>query len=67
MGHQFVPEGEGVGSHGVISTTVTQSVPEDVKAKAWGTSLCLMGGGGGRQSWGSQCDCHLQCPGGCRS
>ena len=24
-------------------------------------------GGGGRQSWGSQSDCHLECPGGCQS
>ena len=34
-----------VGSHGVVSTTVTQRVPEDVEAEAWGTSLCLRGGG----------------------
>ena len=46
MGHQFVPEGGGggggggreVGSHGVVSATVTQSDPEDVKAEAWSTS-----------------------------
>ena len=25
------------------------------------------GGGGGSQSWGSQYDCHLECPGGCQS
>ena len=54
MKHQFVPEGEGeVGSHGVVSATVTQSVPEDVETEAWGNSLCLRGrgrgeGGGGR-------------------
>ena len=60
-----MPEGEGVeGSNGVV----TQSVPEDVEAEAWSTSLCLRGeGGGGRQSWGSQYDCHVESPGGCRS
>ena len=35
------------GSHGVVSVTVTQSVPEDVEAEAWSTSLCLRGGAGG--------------------
>ena len=62
-----MPEGEGEeGSHGVVSATATQSVPEDVEAEAWGTSLGLRGEGG-RQSWGSQYDCHLESPGGCRS
>ena len=49
MGHQFVPEGGGgggeVGSHGVVSATVTHRVQEDVEAEAWGTSLCLRGEG----------------------
>ena len=35
-----------VGNHGVVSATVTQSVPEDVEAEAWNTSLCLRGGRG---------------------
>ena len=68
MGHQFVPEvgggggrGREVGSHGVVSATVTQSVPEDVEPEAWSTSLCLRGEGG--QSWGRQYDCHPECPG----
>ena len=30
-----------VGSHGVVSATVTYSVTEDVEAEAWGTSLYL--------------------------
>ena len=48
MEHQLVPEGEGEeGSHGVVSVTVTQSVPEDVEAEVWSTSLCLRGEGGG--------------------
>ena len=53
-----MPEGEGrgegrgegggegeVGSHGVVSAPVTQSVPEDVEAEVWSTSLCLRGRG----------------------
>ena len=40
-----MPEGEGEeGSHGVVSVTVTQSVPEDVEPEEWSTSLCLRGG-----------------------
>ena len=51
MGHQFVPEGGGggggeVGSHGVVSATVTHSVTEDVEAEAWGTSFTWGGRGG---------------------
>ena len=61
-----MPEGEReVGSPGVVSATVTQSVPEDVEAEAWSISLRLRGEG--RQSWGHQYDCHPECPGGCQS
>ena len=46
-----MPEGGGggggeVGSHGVVSATVTHSVQEDVEAEAWGTSLYMRGEGG---------------------
>ena len=54
-------EGEGEeGSHGVVSVTVTQSVPEDFEAEAWSTSLCLRGEGGrgGGGGGGGRVDSH---------